>query len=397
MKLFARNRTYILMHKDIPVLEGNYSPESHQFTEITDILNEKHIPIGVRKNDSVSLKRLNYWYMRRSIPGYRVGLAQFLNKLSVSHPMDLVEFTHAVSVSDTYWLKKENEDVTWDNVNFFHHSFAQNAFAKAMFSSFNEKAEDKARFTPNNNTAGFHRKAWLKREGSLYLLKGGYPFYQMEPVNEWIAGRLAENIGASSLAYETEVYENALVSVCPCFTDENTDLVTAEMILMECEKSENTDDLLVYMNALKKHGISDVSKKISDQMILDYLLMNTDRHAQNMGVCVDANTMEWKDTAPVFDTGTCLASLVKDDEILLPERYEECTLLNERNISFDHLLKYIDLSLYDFSSVLDLPREYGNRLVRYQSITHISDDRIEAAYTLFYKQLLKIRKLQKRI
>lgn len=397
MKLFTRNRAYVLMHKDIPVLEGNYSTESHQFTEITEVLNWKHLPIGVRKNDTASLKRLNYWYMRRSIPGYRVGLAQLLNKLSVSHPMELVEYTHAVSVSDTYWLKKENEDISWETVSFFHHSFAQNAFAKAMFSSFNEKAEDKARYTPNNNTAGFHRKAWMKRSGSLYLLKGGYPFYQMEPVNEWITHQLAETIGASSLAYETEVYENALVSVCPCFTDEDTDLVTAEMILMECDRDESSDDVLVYMNECRKHGIHNVRKKISDQMLLDYLMMNTDRHAQNMGVLVNANTMEWKDTAPVFDTGTGLGCLVKDDEILLPERYEECTLLNKRNISFEELLKYTDLSLYDFSSVLDLPREYGNRLVRYQSITHISDNRIEAAYTLFYKQLLKIRKLQKQI
>lgn len=397
MKLFARNKNYVLMHKNIPVLTGSYSPESHQFQDIEEVVNSAHLPVGVRKNDSVSLKRLNYWFMRRSIPGYRVGLAQFLNKLSVAHPMDLIEYTHAVSLSDTYWLKKENEECTWETVNFFHHSYAQNAFGKAMFSSFNEKADEKVCYTPNNNTAGFHRKAWMKRDGQFYLLKGGYPFYQMEPVNEWLTSQLAHTIGANSLPYETEVYENALVSVCPCFTDENTDLVTAEMILMECNKKENDNDLSLYVEELKKHGIHDTESRLSDQMVLDYIMMNTDRHAQNMGVLVDANTLVWKETAPVFDTGTSLACLVEDSEILSSDRLEECTLLNKRNISFDTLLKYINFQKYDFTDVLDLPREYGNRLVRYQPVTHISDDRIEAAYTIFYKRLLKIRKLQKQM
>ena len=54
----------------------------------------------------------------------------------------------------------------------------------------------------------------------------------------------------------------------------------------------------------------------------------------------------------------------------------------------------IDLDDYEFpKSLLEIPREYGNMLVRYQSVTGITDERIENAYTLLYKQLLKIRKL----
>ena len=378
---------------DIEVLQCEYSEESHSVIEVTEIRNEKHVPIGTRKNGSLSLKRLNYWYVRRAIPGYRVGLNTLLSRLSVSSPMDLVEFTHAVSVSDTYWIKKENEELSWDEVSFFRHSFDQEGFARAIFSPINNKAPDSARLTPNNNTAGFHRKAWMKRNGSLSLLKGGYPFYQMEPVNEWLAGMVADNIGADCLPYTTEVYENNLVSVCAAFTDEHTDLVTAEMILMEYGITDQ--EAKSYIRIGKEHGITDSQERFSDQCLLDYLLLNTDRHAQNMGVLVDADTMEWKQNAPVFDTGTALACLVEDSAILDEARYQECTLFAKRKQSSDILLPYIDLSRYDFSHVLDLPREYGNMLVRYQPVTHISDNRIEAAYTLFYKQLLKIRKYQR--
>lgn len=394
MKLFGKKNCYVLMHKDIPVLKADYSEVQHEFKDVMEILNETHLPIGCRKHGELSLHRLNYWYIRRSIPGYRVGLSQLMSRLEVSHPMDLVEYTHAVSVSDTYWLKKENENVEWKDVSFFSHSFDQAGFGSAMFASVANINPDRARVTPNSNTAGFHRKAWFERNDGLVLLKGGYPFHQMEPVNEWLAYTLGTQLHLNVLPYHTEVYENALVSVCPCMTDENTDLVTAEMILMDCDAPKDELQLSSYIAQLDRHGIKDARKKVSQQILLDYILMNTDRHAQNMGILVDANTNTWIDTTPIFDTGTCLGCLVEDNEILSEARQHECTLLNRRHFDFDLLLNHIDLDDYEFpKSLLEIPREYGNQLVRYQSVTGITDERIENAYTLLYRQLLKIRKL----
>ena len=177
-------------------------------------------------------------------------------------------------------------------------------------------------------------------------------------------------------------------------TDENTDLVTAEMILMECGASKDQLQLDEYITVLENHGITDAKHKVSEQLLLDYILMNTDRHSQNMGILVDANTNNWIDTTPVFDTGTCLGCLVDDPQILDEVRTHECTLLNRRHFDFDQLLDHIDLSSFHFSkTLLEIPREYGNMLVRYQPITNISNERIENTYTLLYKRLLKIRKL----
>lgn len=397
MKLFGKkNESYVLMHKDVPVLTAEYSPLQHEFKEVFEVIHEEHLPIGCRKHGELSLHRLNYWYIRRSIPGYRVSLSTLMQRLEVSHPMDLVEYTHAVSVSDTYWLKKESEDLTWKDVSFFSRSFDEYGFGCAMFATQADVDPLTAKITPNSNTAGFHRKAWFHREDGLYLLKGGYPLYQMEPVNEWLAYTLGKALNLNVLPYETEIYENALVSVCPCMTDENTDLVTAEMILMDADASKDELQLDAYINALTKHGITDAKKKVSEQMLLDYILMNTDRHSQNMGILVDANTNSWIDTTPIFDTGTCLGCLVGDEEILDEVRQHECTLLNRRHFDYDLLLQHIDLNDYSFpKSLLEIPRKYGNMLVKYQSLTGVSDERIENTYTLLYKQLLKIRKLAK--
>lgn len=393
MRIFRKKSVYVLMHKDIEVLKADYDIVSHQFSEIIEICNEAHVPVGCRKHGDVALHRLNYWYIRRSIPGYRVGLRNLSESLHISHPMDLVEYTHAVSLSDTYWLRKEEENIAWKDVCFYHQMFDPHGFATASFSITPVSTDDSAKYTPGNNTAGFHRKAWFPHNDNMYLYKGGYPGRQLEPVNEWLAYTLGTRLGMHVLPYTTGVYNNALVSICPSMCDDSTDLVTAEMILLDCDASKDDLQFNTYIHELEKHGIRDVRNKLSDMIMLDYILMNTDRHSQNMGILVNSDTNAWMDITPVFDTGTCLGCLVEDNEILSDVRQYDCTLMNRRHFDYDQLLDYVNPDLYDFTDVLDIPRTYGNELVRYQNITGISDDRIENTYTLLYKQLLKIRKI----
>ena len=395
INLFKNKQEYTLMHRDIPVLTGIYSFSSHSFKEIYVVHNEDHLPIGSRVNGTFSLKAFNHWYRWRGIPDYRVGLLQLENRLNIESPIELLDEEHALSVSDTYWIKGNNEKITWGQVNFFQHSYDQQGFAKAMFSTFNIQADDSSKHTPNNCLCGYHRKAWMKRNGTLYLLKGGSPFHQQEPVNEWLASRIAQELGLNAITYTTETYENNLVSVCPNMCDGKTDLVTAEYILQETNAPTDLFQYSHYVKVLEDKGLQNVRKTLSDQFVLDYLLMNTDRHTQNMGILVDSTTNEYKSMAPLFDTGTGLGCLVKDEEILDEKNHKKCQLLNAKHFSHDALLKFIDYKQYDFSSLTKLPQEYGNQLVKYQSLTNISNERIENAYTLFYKQILSLKKAAK--
>lgn len=392
---FNKKKIYCLMHKDIVVLKGEYSLQEHGFHNI-EILNAKHLPTGVLRGGKLSVKLLNHWWRWRGIPEYRVGLPQLMTRLSIKDPKELIEKEYALSLSDTYWLKTEDDTVSWNEINFFHRDFDQSGFAQAMFSSVNKEAEDSASHTPNSITCGYHKKAWIRRGDSHYLLKGGSPFYQQEPINEWLASRIASQLGLYAIPYETEIYENNLVSVCERFTDEDTDLVTCEYVLSSLNTQAYEMQYESYIHILEKHGIADAKKCLSDQMVLDYLLMNCDRHTQNMGILVDANTNEWKAVAPVFDTGTGLGCLSRDNEILSLEHENNCQLFNARHISHETLLNYILFDRYDFSELEKLPREYGNQLVQYQNLTGISNERIENAYTLFYKRILSLKKIARR-
>ncbi len=390
MAIFRRKNAFVLMHKDIPVCTGDYNLDTHEFNRITKIHNKVHLPIGTIQHGTLSLKQLNHWFRWRGIPAYRVGLLQLQSRLGIKDPSQLLDKYYALSVSDTYWIKPQDEDITWDEINFFHHSFDQHAFGEAMFSTVSNHAPSSAYETPNNTLCGYHRKAWFHREDGLYLLKGGSPFYQLEPINEWLAGQIAQRLDLHAIPYEVEVYENSLVSVCKCITDEDTDLVTAGDILLTGDPPQDHFQLNYYISLLEQHGIQNARKHISDMLLLDYLLMNTDRHNQNHGILVNANTMEWIGVAPIFDTGTGLGCLDGDDEILAHEHYEDCKLFNSRNFSHDYLLNFIDLQSYDLSKLDGLPRLYGEKLLQYQPITHISNQRIEDSYKLFYMRIKKM-------
>ena len=101
------------MHKDIPVLEAPYSTSSHTFTKDPVILNDRHVPLGIRKYSGVSLNRLNYWWVWRGIPDYRVGLDRLLEHLDIENQQILLDQEYGLSVSDHYWLKPSNEDLSY--------------------------------------------------------------------------------------------------------------------------------------------------------------------------------------------------------------------------------------------------------------------------------------------
>lgn len=393
--LFNLKTEYCLMHKDVRVLTGEYSLEKHGFTKITSIDNHAHLPIGTLKDNALSLSRLNAWFVWRGIPKYRLGLLQLQSRLGIDDPRDLLEKEYALSISDTYWIKEKDDPVSYEKINFFDRDFDDFEFGKAMFAYYSPKAHSSARHTPNNVTCGYQKKAWFKRKNKLYLLKGGTPIVQMEPINEWLAAQIAKRLNLFAIPYKTEIYEENLVSVCRSFTDKNIDLVTAKSILTQYNAPKNTFQYPFYVELLKKHGVQEVERCLSDQMVLDYLLLNTDRHTQNMGVLIDANTNEWHCLAPVFDTGTGLGCLVNDDEVLLQEDKNKCELFNAKRFSHEQLVNFMLLNQYDFTTLNDLPRLFGEQLVKYQSLTNISNKRIEDTYTLFYKQLLKLKKYAK--
>ncbi len=396
-----KKKIYILMHKDIPVLEAVYDRETSRFTEIREILHYEHVPYSARKeNEEISLKRLNHWFRWRGIPGYRVGLNTLLGRLGVKDPEELLNEYYALSVSDHYWLveSEEKKDLSYEDVSFFRHSFDQNGFGRAMFSLGRAEIQESAKKTPNNVLAGYQKKSWFRQNGDLYLYKGGTFPYQLEPVHEKLAAEIGRRLGMDFVDYNTTVYENQVVSVCRNMLDENSELITADEVLSLKKPVKDQFDYYSYIDILKEKGIADPEKLMDDMLVLDFLMMNTDRHNQNLGVIIDPDTMEWKKIAPIFDTGTGLACLRKNEEVKQwPEIYNY-RLFNSNKI-LDNIVCYLidDIGRYDLSvldeSLLDFYRE---AMMKHRAVSGIQQERIDSQTELLAKRIREFKRLQQK-
>ena len=56
-------------------------------------------------------------------------------------------------------------------------------------------------------------------------------------------------------------------------------------------------------NGATRWGSQGAEQAMSQQIVLDYIIANEDRHQGNFGAVRDAETLEFIVTAPVFDSG----------------------------------------------------------------------------------------------
>ena len=125
--------------------------------------------------------------------------------------------------------------------------------------------------------------------------------------------------------------------------------------------------------------------------ILDFLIMNEDRHLNNFGIIRDANTLEWIDIAPIFDNGMSFnVEYFNNDELIISGYGRFFYELK----SFDEIIKVVkDISRIDISKLDGIVEWFDDLLHKYQNITNISDTRINNLCILLNRQINKLTDL----
>ncbi len=128
------NKACILMHKRIQVAKLLLDDMTGFIQKIEAVYAPEHLPIGVGMNINgiVDRKKLNEWWMERSIPASRSGVRQALDALGVSDTMSLLLRCFGLSLSDQYWICPEDSMLKWDDINFFDNLFSDD-IGNALF------------------------------------------------------------------------------------------------------------------------------------------------------------------------------------------------------------------------------------------------------------------------
>ena len=389
----------ILMNKNTKVLEAEYNEESKFFDKIYEVYNIDYAPYILKSyyikgeiNDTPFRTNLSKWFKGRGIPSWRDKLDLLLHRLNIISPDELLDKAFGLSLSDQYFLKPVNSNITYDDVNFFDNDFDFAEFMEASLSKNSKKiVSEESLKTPNNTTDGMLRKAWIIENNIRYLLKGGYKSEILQPFNEVLASEICKRLGFNHVEYTLDTYKDMVVSKCPCFITKDTELITCYQIRNDMIRHNNQEDYEDYIKILENNGINNPREKLENMFILDLLIMNEDRHLNNFGIIRDVNTLKWIDVAPIFDNGQSLNIEYYDDEEL--HISGEGRFFYEVK-PFDEIIKFVEnIKRIDINELNELPVWFDNLLHKYQYITHMSDKRIYRLCVLLNRQINKLKNI----
>ena len=384
----------ILMNKNTKVLCAEYDNILCGFTNIYEVYNIAYAPLILNdiydKNENADNFKinLNKWFQGRGIPSWRDKLDLLLHRLNILAPTELLDKSFGLSLSDQYWLKPYDVNITYDEINFFDNDFDYVEFMEASLSkNSNKKYNVSSLKTPNNTTDGMLKKAWIIDGKTRYLLKSGYRNEILQPFNEVLASKICECLGFKHVNYTLDIYNGTVISKCPCFITKDTEYITCHQILNECSKK----DYETYISILENNGIKDARIKLENMFILDFLIMNEDRHLNNFGIIRDVNSLKWLDVAPIFDNGQSLNIKYYDSSEL--HISGEGRFFYEVK-SFDEIIKVVkDIKRINVSKLDGVVEWFDDLLHRYQNITLISESRINLLCILLNRQINKLKQI----
>ena len=294
---------YILMNKDTPC--AMFSCEQDEFGEEHAVLREWYTdlrPIGLRS--------LTAWLEKRKAPKHRKHIEQLLEQYGCIGLEGFLRVAHALSLNDTFWVKGVQDTLYWADVSLYRNAFdaliAQAAFSGVI------SADPLSSTSPEFGTDGYYAKCWVREEDGIYLYKGGSDTYEIEPLSEFLACQLAEQICPLAVHYDLDFYHHKLISKCRLFTDEQRGLIKISDFP---DRPTTISDLLAFYADL---GAEDALRRM---FVLDALILNTDRHLGNFGLLFDNQTMALQEAAPVFDHNRSLLFDLDEDQLANPDWY----------------------------------------------------------------------------
>ena len=369
---------YYLMNKNRKIARIEYDANIPGITNIYEKYDFDYAPLSVYssqfKKDQNEIRVLNDWFKGRGIPNWRKDLDILMLKLNINMPEELLDKAFGLSLSDQYWINPVDNPLKWEDINFFQNDFKFAGFLAASFS--NEELKEKIDLhSPNNTSDGMIKKAWIIENKKRILVKGTYRNTNQEPINEWLVSQICDELEFDYCNYDVDVLDKGLISKCECFINENEEIITANDIYFSKQKDNNTSDTEHYIKILESKGIQNARTEFENMIIIDYLVMNTDRHMKNFGIIRDVNTLEWKRITPIFDTGESM----QNNKNIAEMNFRDDTGKLFTNTS-KRFSSYLDLignpERIGLAKLNEIPTKFKNMLMKYQDVMGMEEARV---------------------
>lgn len=295
--------TYLLMNRDEPWMM--FETEYNEFGELN--FRELEWYTELRPYGYTDLYSFTE---SRKAPKHRKHMEQLFEKYGCSDAEGFIRTTHSLSLNDTFWIKETDSTLRWREISLYSSDFDE-IIARTAFDGYDGVSEFSST-SPEFGTDGYYAKCWKKENDIIFLCKGGSMAFEIEPLSEFLASQIAEQICPEYVKYDLAFLHGKLISKCELFTSEKYGFVKASKIFGE---RKTVSELLKYYES---RGCGSQFRRMC---ILDALILNTDRHFGNFGMINDNMTMEIKAAAPVFDNNRSLFFDLDNDQLKNYEWY----------------------------------------------------------------------------
>lgn len=373
---------YNLMHKNEEVL--TFSQDNNDFA-LLNIKNKKLVPIKSILDDSISLKDksndfIQNWLYNRAIPNERIEEQNLLSKLNCNTKFEMILRAKGLSLSEHYWIKNVNDNIKWEDINFFDNVLFDNNY-QIYFTNNKDNEIDKydgnkviKGFSASTNLNGQMIKAWVVSNGKYLLLKGKTNDRRI--YNEEIASEILNKLNLKHIVYNIGSVDGINHCICENYINKNTEFIPAITLLNMYEFNDNNNKLYYehFIDLCNKMGLSNVKHNIDNMIIFDYIMANNDRHLNNYGVVRNADTLELTELFPIFDNGNILwinKNVINDNEDT------ECQMDNINKKWQSVLSKINDFTLLNNPYIDKIPEFVKEKYYLYNKYMNISEEFIE--------------------
>jgi len=301
---------YELKHYDLSLVRFSATEDTN--TPEINILwindeNKELLPLDLE----LSAEGLSKWLKHRTIPKNRAYVHNFLSKcgLNINRPMSIIKVSKGLSLNDCYWVVEEGFYGTYDRFNLYDNRFSQ-VLALIAFTGYGSSIRTSLASCPEFTTNGMLPKCWRRKDGKILLYKGGTSGASNtgnEPYSEYYSYQIANELGINAIEYGLSKWKGELCSTCELFTSKDYSFLPAGRII-------TSGGMKAVREYYEKLG-SEYTEALNDMLILDAVIMNTDRHFGNFGFIVDNKTNKIVAPAPLFDHGNALLNFAGSDDL----------------------------------------------------------------------------------
>lgn len=247
-------------------------------------------------------ENLDGWLASRAIDAHRPNSRLLKKALRLAERDDIstVLSVHAVTVTDTYWIKDADSDLTWEDVHFKKDYFSTLAL-KGDYTSFAAAGASKKAHTQELTNIGSFEKCWRLKDGVWWLYKQADA---QELFSEYFISLLGKRLGFDMAEY-VPCNDYIRPKIRAIRTRDFTNGASVNFEPLDAIMGEDVEDYIRTYNVLKQFG-QDIASDYVSIVFMDALCANPDRHSFNLGVLRDVDSGKVLSLAPNFDNNMAL-------------------------------------------------------------------------------------------